>query len=101
MPQLALVNGKLHDPVEFMATYTSNPLDPDAPGELTIAARNAAGEWVDFAYAKVPANVTHEMVSDALHAGWEAWLFGERGNVRTAVARVINRWKLYSKSVGQ
>lgn len=99
MPQLALINGKLHDPVEFMATYTSDPLHPDKPGELKIAAKNTTGDWVDYAYAKVPGNVTHEMVSDALHAGWEAWLFGGSGDVRTAVARVVNRWKLYSKSI--
>lgn len=101
MPQLAMFNAKLHDPVEFVASYRANPLDPDADGELTIRAQNVAGDWVDYVYAKVPPNVTHELVVEALHNGWEAWLFGEPGSMKRAVGQVIARWKLYSKSIGR
>lgn len=96
MPQLSLVNGKLHDPVEFVASYRSNPLKPDDPGELTISAKNAGGDMVEFAYAKVPVVCTHECVVDAMRAGWEAWLFGGQGDVRSAVANVLKRWRAYA-----
>lgn len=97
MPQLSLVNGHLHDPVEFVACYRSNPLDPEAPGELTISARNVSGQMVDHVFARIPSDVTHECVVDAMRAGWEAWLFGGPSDMRQAVAHVVKRWKLYSK----
>jgi hypothetical protein len=92
VPQLHLIDDKIHTPVSFTAVYASDILNPEKPGVLSVAASNVTGEWVDFAHCRVPLKVTHELVADALRVGWEAWLFGGTGDIRKSVGRVVKMW---------
>lgn len=95
MPQLPMFDGKLHTPVSFTAAYTSDPLNPDAPGRLLIGSRNSLEDLIDFGTCPVSPMVTHELVDSAMSEAWAAYLFGEVGDVRRAVGSCYSRWKTY------
>lgn len=93
MPQLSINVGSDRNPVRFVAEYHVDPVEPDAEAELTIRSVNGQGDWIDFAYLRVPGEVVHEMVVDLLRASWEAWLFGEPGSIRKVCGVIKTAWR--------
>lgn len=90
MPQMTIE--KIHTPCGFTVDYAWNPLAPDRDARLTVSLLNVRGEPVDFATATIPSNVVHEAVVDLVRASWEAYLFGEMGDLRPAFRRVLLSW---------
>lgn len=79
--------------VGFNFTYRVDPKDPEADALCYFTVKDQEGAVMEQITARVPLNVLHECVADMMRAGWEAYLFGERGHLRSAVAAVLKAWR--------
>lgn len=80
-------------PTEVVWRYQVDPRAVDKPPSLSVTVKDQSGAVMDRASVLVPFNVIHEATSGLLHCSWEAYLFGEIGDVSTTFASVIGRWR--------
>lgn len=78
-------------------TYSQDALQPTEPPFLYCAISGPRQAAVEHGLTFCPLNVVHEMVTDLLVVSWEAYLFGEPGDVRQAIGSVSRTWKAESK----
>lgn len=89
MPQLPLYG----DPIaqEISWTYKLNPLKPEQRPSLVCVVVDERRQVLDGGLIQAPHNVIHEIVAKGLRETWDAYLFGERGDVRKSLG-VAMRW---------
>lgn len=90
MPQLSLLRDR--QPYRFEVDYRTNPLKPHEDPKVSIMVKDQLGDPIDVVLVSIPEVVLFEAVADILRAAWEAYLFGEVGSVRRAVAGVRKAW---------
>lgn len=73
-------------------TYSTDPLKPHDPSMFYVVVNSARNQSVEHGLCMPPTNVIHEEVAALLRATWDAYLFGEPGDVRKAVNHVHPTW---------
>lgn len=80
-------------PVEFSVRYQTDPRHPEDAPTVMLVVLDQSGVAMDRASFRVPLNVLHEAVADAMGLGWDAYLFGEIGGLERAIAPAMKRWR--------
>ena len=80
-------------PTRMQWTYDVDPRDPESTPTLLANVSDQAHGSMDSMSVRVPFNVLHEAVGGLLVATWEAYLFGEVGDVSTTMQSTIKRWR--------
>lgn len=91
MPQLNLYQRTAPHAIQWR--YQLDPLRPEVIPSLTIIVEDAKGAPIDMSFAQVPFSVVWEAVADVLDQSWQAYLFGEVGDVRKVTAARMKRWR--------
>lgn len=91
MPQLNFLDQSEGN--RFSIDYWSNPLHPENHCHFSVTIADHVGNIKWSLYTQVPTEVIHELPLQVGRACWEAWLFGEQEDVKTAFQSVSKIWK--------
>lgn len=91
MPQLDLLGAPSN--YGLRSEYWFDPLHPDSFGSLSIEVLNDKHLPSDVLYSLIPDSVLHEAVEDLLTQTWQAYLFGEPGDVRAVFRTRMRQWR--------
>lgn len=90
MPQLDLLTESARSAINWR--YSIDPLKPEERPMMYVSVEGPKQLAVEHGLVMPPLNVLHEEVAVILATTWDAYLFGEPGQVREAVATAHRHW---------
>ena len=88
-------------PMSVRWEYRIDLKEPMSSPLFVVQVKDQSDKNMDSGQVSIPCNVVHEEMADLLVSSWEAYLFGELGDVRQTVRTVGTKWKAEARQRGR